>query len=87
MTITLTSDQQAWLEAHVARGDYASVEEAVRQLIDERIAEAASIDSDDLAWAKSLVEEAAADLAARGEMTLDEHLARLDAIIAAKTHR
>ena len=31
--------QEAWISAHVASGDFASVEEAARQLIDERIAE------------------------------------------------
>ncbi|MBI1981462.1 MAG: hypothetical protein HYS63_07920 [Methylocystis sp.] len=39
MPITLTAEQEAWFRAHVARGDFASVEEAARQLIDERIAE------------------------------------------------
>jgi len=52
MLITLTSEQQAWCESHVASGDFASVEEAARQLIDERIAERAAEESDDLAWAK-----------------------------------
>lgn len=39
MPITLTAEQEAWFRAHVARGDFASIEEAARQLIDERIAE------------------------------------------------
>ncbi len=39
MPITLTPDQEAWLSAHVASGDFASIEEAARQLINERIAE------------------------------------------------
>ena len=41
MTITLKPDQEAWLKSRVASGDFASVEEAARQLIDERIAERA----------------------------------------------
>jgi antitoxin ParD1/3/4 len=42
MTITLTPDQEAWFKAHVARGDFGTIEEAARQLIDERIAERAA---------------------------------------------
>ena len=51
MEISLTPEQKAWLDAHVARGDFASAEEAARQLIDERIAERAAEEKDDLAWA------------------------------------
>ncbi len=47
----------AWINAHVARGDFPSAEEAVRQLVDERIAER-SIEDDDLLWAKPLVDDA-----------------------------
>jgi antitoxin ParD1/3/4 len=72
MLISLTPEQQAWLDAHVARGDFSSVEDAVRQLIDERISE----ESDDLVWAKPLVDKALAE-AERGEfLTLEEHRAR-----------
>ena len=39
MTITLSPDQIAWLQAHVQQGDFASIEAAARQLIDERISE------------------------------------------------
>ena len=52
MNISLTPEQQDWLDAHVARGDFPSVEEAVRQLIDERIAERLIEEADNLAWAK-----------------------------------
>ncbi len=49
MTITLklmlTPAQEAWLQAHIARGDFDSIEEAARQLIAERIAERAAEDS------------------------------------------
>ena len=81
MTISLTPEQQEWLTAHVARGDFASVEEAVRQLLDERMAERA-IEDDDLAWAKPHVDEALAEVA-RGEfLTFEEHEARMDALLA-----
>lgn len=79
MLITLTPEQQAWLTAHVARGDFASVDDAVRQLIDERMAE----EGDDLAWAKPYVDEALADVARGDVLTLEEHEARLDKLLAA----
>lgn len=78
MSITLTPDQEAWLRAHVARGDFASVEEAARRLIDERIAERAAEGGDDLAWAKPYVCEARGDT-----ITLDEHKSRNAARLAA----
>jgi antitoxin ParD1/3/4 len=82
MTISLTPDQQAWLNAHVARGEFSSVEEAVRQLLDERIAERSAEENDDLSWAKPLVDEALA-AAARGEViSREEHDARMDALVA-----
>ena len=81
MSISLTPEQQVWLNAHVARGDFASVEEAVRQLLDERIVERA-IEEDDLAWAKPCVDEAQAEVG-RGEfVTFEEHEARMDALLA-----
>jgi antitoxin ParD1/3/4 len=82
ISLSLTPEQQAWLDAHVASGDFASVEEAARQLIDERIAERAAEESDDLAWAKPYVDEARAEIA-RGEgITLAEHNARMDTLMA-----
>jgi antitoxin ParD1/3/4 len=79
MTITLTPEQQAWLKAKVERGEFPSVEEAARRLIDERMAE----ESDDLAWAKPYVDEARAAVA-RGEfISLDEHKARNAARLSA----
>lgn len=82
MAITLTPDQEAWLKAHVATGDFPSIEEAARQLIDERIVER-ELEKDDLAWAKPLVEESLAALE-RGEfISLEEHKARNAARLAA----
>jgi antitoxin ParD1/3/4 len=81
MTITLTPEQMAWIDAHVARGDFPSVEEAVRQLIDERIAERA-IEDDNLSWAKPLVDEALAEVERGDVMSLDEHKARNAARLA-----
>jgi antitoxin ParD1/3/4 len=82
MPISITPEQQAWLAAHVERGEFASVDEAMRQLIDERIAER-MIEEDDLAWAKPLVDKALAAVA-RGEViSREEHEARMDAVLAA----
>ncbi len=79
MSITLTPDQETWIKAHVATGDFASVEEAARQLIDDRIAELAHDEGgepDDMAWAKPLVDEARAAIARGDVLTLEEHRAR-----------
>jgi len=77
MLITLTPDQEAWLKAHVAAGEFASVEEAARQLITDRIAEIANAEGDDdMAWAKPLVDEARAAVARGETITLEEHRTR-----------
>jgi antitoxin ParD1/3/4 len=82
MSITLTAEQETWLRAHVASGDFASVEDAARQLIDERIAERAAEEADDLGWAKPYVDEARAAVA-RGEfVTLEEYKAHNAALLA-----
>jgi antitoxin ParD1/3/4 len=81
MTITLTPEQLAWLDAEVARGHFQSIEEAARQLIDQGIAERMA--EDDLAWAKPLVDEALADVARGDVITLEEHEARTAARLAA----
>jgi antitoxin ParD1/3/4 len=83
MTISLTPEQQAWISAHVARGDFASVEDAARQLLDERIAERAIEEQDDLAWAKPHVDEALADVVRGYVISRDEHRARNAARLAA----
>jgi antitoxin ParD1/3/4 len=83
MTITLKPDQEAWLKSRVASGDFASIEEAARQLIDERIAERTVEEAGDLAWAKPYVDEALADIARGAVMTVEEHEARTDARLAA----
>ncbi len=83
MAITLTPEQEAWCETHVANGDFASVEAAARQLIDERIAERAAEENDDLAWAKPYVDEARAAVARGDALSLEEHKARNAARLAA----
>ena len=76
MIITLRPEQEAWIKAHVASGDFVSIEEAARQLIDDRIAELACDMSDDMAWAKSYVDEGLAALDRGESITLEEHRAR-----------
>ena len=83
MSITLTPEQEAWIKAHVATGDFASVEEAARQLIDDRIAELARDEHDDMAWAKPLVDDGLAALDRGDFITLEEHKARNAARLAA----
>jgi antitoxin ParD1/3/4 len=74
MNIRLPTAQQEWLDAHIAKGEFASVEDALQQMIAERMA----LEADDLAWAKPYVDEARAAVA-RGEVfTLEQHEARMD---------
>jgi Arc/MetJ-type ribon-helix-helix transcriptional regulator len=76
MTITLTSEQQKWLEAEVAAGRFASVEDAVRLAVAELMT---PIDTSDLSWAKPYIDEAYASLA-RGEgIPAEQVFAELDA--------
>jgi antitoxin ParD1/3/4 len=82
MTIRLTPEQLEWLQAHVANGDFPSVERAAQQMIDERIAEHELAAGDDLAWAKPYVEEGLAALR-RGELvSFEEYKARNAALLA-----
>jgi Arc/MetJ-type ribon-helix-helix transcriptional regulator len=52
--ITLTREQQRWLEAEVAAGRFPSVEDAVRMAV----ADFKAINTDELRWAKPYVDEA-----------------------------
>ncbi len=83
MTITLTPEQQAWIQEHVASGEFSSPEEAARRLIDAAIIERALDETDDLAWAKPLIDEALADVEQGRVITLEEHQARNAARLAA----
>jgi antitoxin ParD1/3/4 len=62
MTITLAPQQLEWLEQQVADGTFESIEDAVRLAVADLMA----LDTDDLAWAKPLVDEARVSVA-RGE--------------------
>jgi antitoxin ParD1/3/4 len=84
MTITLHPDQEAWLKARVASGNFVSVEAAARQLLGERIAELDKGEqeaADDIAWAKPYVDAGVAALD-RGEfVSLAEHKAHNAALL------
>ena len=83
MTVTLSPDQLAWIAARVAKGDYLDVDEAVRDLLATGIAEHEEAETDDMAWAKPLVDEALAELKRGEAMSLEEFEARMDARMAA----
>ena len=73
MTIRLSSEQRRWLEAQVAVGHFASLEQAVAVAVADLMATA----EDDLDWSKPLVDAAAAELD-RGEgVPGDEAIARI----------
>lgn len=77
MTITLTPEQLRWLEQQVASGQFESIEDAVQLAVTGLM----TIDTDDLAWAKPLVDEARASIA-RGEGIPAESVkAELDAYL------
>ena len=82
MTITLTPEQQAWIDAHVASGEYASVEVAARSLIDAAIIEHATLEADDLAWAKPLVDEALAEVERGETISREEYQESVRAFLA-----
>jgi len=81
MIIILTADQEASLNALVASGDFASIEEAARALLDERLAER-EIEDDDFAWAKPFIDEAEADIARGAVISREEHDASIKAFLA-----
>ena len=85
MTISLTNDQESWLRAHVACGEFPSIAEAVRQLLDEQIAQRRLAEDDDLAWAKPYVDEALAEVARADVITLEDHERRMAAVVASQS--
>lgn len=75
MTITLTPEQQRWLESEVAAGRLPSVEDAVRMAVGDFKA----INADDLRWAKPYVDQARESLARGDVVAGEDFLKRLDA--------
>ncbi|MFO1159648.1 MAG: hypothetical protein U1E60_12475 [Reyranellaceae bacterium] len=83
MTITLPREQQEWLEAQVAAGDYDSVEQAVASIVAEHM----QLDVDDLSWAKPLVDDGVASLAQGEALTLAAHRRGIEAKLASLRRR
>jgi Arc/MetJ-type ribon-helix-helix transcriptional regulator len=75
MTITLTPEQQKRLEAAVAAGQFASVEEAVRFAVDQLVVD----ELGDLSWAKPYLDEARAQIARGESLSVEEVFAETDA--------
>jgi antitoxin ParD1/3/4 len=75
MNVKLPPEQQRWLEGQVAAGYFASIDEALAAAV----AAVMSIQGDDLAWAKSHVDQARASVARGDVLSGDEYLRRLDA--------
>ncbi len=78
MNILLPPEQEQWLKARVAEGEFASPDAAVQQIIAERMA----FEADDFGWAAPYVDVARAAVA-RGELTaIDDAIADIDAHLA-----
>jgi Arc/MetJ-type ribon-helix-helix transcriptional regulator len=80
MTITLTPEQQRRLEAAVAAGEFASVEEAVRWAVDQILV--TEEDLRDLSWAKPYLDEAREQIARGESISLEEFNAEVDKRLA-----
>jgi len=78
MNITLPADQERWLKMRIANGEFQSAEDAVRQLIAERMI----IDGDDMAWARPLVDEARAAIERGDKVSLEEAELDIDRVLA-----
>ena len=72
MTISLPKRHTDWLEARVADGTFASIDEAAALIIEERM----ELEADDLAWAAEAVAEGRRDGTEGRTLSLDEHRSR-----------
>jgi antitoxin ParD1/3/4 len=79
MNIKLPPEQQQWLEAQVAAGHYASVDEALAVAVADLMA----IHSDDFAWAKPYVDQARVSVASGDVLSGEEYFKRLNAKLEA----
>jgi antitoxin ParD1/3/4 len=78
MNIVLPQEQQKWLEAEVAAGRFASIDQALAGSVADFMAD----DDGDLSWAKPLVDEARAGIARGEHIELDEFRAEIRETIA-----
>jgi Arc/MetJ-type ribon-helix-helix transcriptional regulator len=74
MNIKLPSAQQKWLEDQVAAGHFGSLDEALALAVADLMA----AEADDLAWAKSYVDQARASLARGDVISGEDYLKALD---------
>jgi Arc/MetJ-type ribon-helix-helix transcriptional regulator len=74
MNIRLPSRQQKWLEDQVAAGHFGSFDEALALAVADLMA----AETDDLAWAKSYVDQARASLARGDVISGEDYLEGLD---------
>lgn len=82
MVVNLTPAQEGWIRTQVETGKFASIEDAVRQLIDERIAAYENGVGDDLEWTKPYIAEGLAAIERGDVVTLEEHKSRNAARVA-----
>jgi len=80
MNITLTGEQESALSSLVAAGDYPSIEEAARALLNERLL-LNEVEEPDLEDTRALLAEAETDIEAGAVMTLEEHRARIEVLL------
>jgi antitoxin ParD1/3/4 len=78
MNVTLPEDQQKWLEAEVAAGRFASIDEALAAAVAGLMASG----REDLAWAKSCVDEALAEIAPNETVTLEKFCGEIEDMMA-----
>jgi Arc/MetJ-type ribon-helix-helix transcriptional regulator len=67
MQVTLSPEQELWLRSQVAQGTFASLTDALQQMIAERM----EVESSDLTWAKPYV-DAAREAVTRGDVITGE---------------
>jgi antitoxin ParD1/3/4 len=80
MSIMLNREQEEWLQAKVAAGEFASLDQAVKSAVQRLIIDD-ELDDDDLDWAKPLVEEGLAQLERGESLTHEQVVERLQRII------
>jgi antitoxin ParD1/3/4 len=73
MNIKLPAEQQKWIEAQVAAGQYGSVDEALAVAVADLMA----VHSDDLAWAKPYVDRARASVVRGDVISGEEYIERM----------
>jgi antitoxin ParD1/3/4 len=78
VNVRLPPEQMKWLEAQVAAGQFASIDEALAVAVADLMA----IHNDDLAWAKPYVDQARASVARGDVMSGAEFFRRLNAQMA-----